>query len=449
MATSKDHGKSVLADFDEVRGVYCEPCLNDGNLIIAERFCIDCSEYLCEQCCKIHIKFKAFKHHVLQDNDKMSLDSRKSRAQDVCVEKCAKHPTKIVEYFCFSCDMLGCSACITVSHRQCENVDHIPDIAKNFHTSEEYKTVLSELERKDKAIKNSKEKIQFKTNMYYDIKKRGKAELRRQRDEINTFFDHIEADMDRRMGYINKANKQYLKFATHTTDLINDDLSKIKTKVKSKQEAEQNCELFIAIKQSKQNFDKLDKRFEKLTQDSRIQPFYLAPSNQIQNIKENTTEICRLRTANIVTKIDVSNFRENDSILMKRLATVQTCFLALLECDDKVVKVIDARNTQVVGVIALKCTYVWRLTNVNSNQIAVLISSDYQSKIQLLSVDLSGHISKDTEIELDRKFRLFRSFIFKGGKFFMVGFKEIVILDKVGNHLETFSTRFATDIGIL
>jgi hypothetical protein len=423
---------------DEIIDIYCEPCLVGGSYFQANGFCIDCSEYLCGQCYKAHTRFKAFKHHMLQDKSMMPLDSRKSRAQDVCVERCDKHPTKIVEYFCRSCDMLGCNVCITVNHRQCENVDHIPDIARNLKTSEEYKQFLSKIEFNYEYIDEYISKIQLKTNISDDITNQGKAELRRQRNEINKYFDQLEAAVDRRIRYIDKSNRKSLQAASGTADSINDVLTKIKTSIKSKKEANQNCELFITMKQSKESFDKLDKQYEKLRQESRIQSFFLTPPEQ----KQNTIEIGRLRIANFVSKIDIGE--DNDAIWVKGLATIQNHFFAVFEGEHKTVYVVDTRNTQVVDKIVLQCEYAWRMTNVNTDQLAVLMTSGCQDKIQLLSVDLSGNIRKCSQINI-QNFSL-SSFIFQNGKFFIISEQEIIILDMEGNRFKTFPTRYATDI---
>jgi regulator of sigma D len=437
MATCKDFSRSVVAASDELRDIYCEPCLDGGKQIEAEGFCVDCGEYLCGECYKIHTRFKAFKHHVLKDKGQMPLDPQKSRAQDVCVERCGNHPTKIVEYFCRSCDILGCSACITVSHRQCENVDHIPDIAKDPDTREEFNFFLIELESKYDYIDEYISKIQLKTNISDDITNQGKAELRRQRNEINKYFDQLEADIDKRMRYIDKSNRNSLQAASGTADSIKDILTKIKTSIRSKEGA--NCELFIAMKQSKQSFDKLNKQYEKLRQESRIQPFFLTPTKQ----KQNTIEIGRLRKANFVSKIDIGE--DIGATRINGMATIQNHFLALLESNSRTVYVFDTRNTQVVDQINLQCRFAWEITNVNTDQLAVLITCP-DCQIQLLSVDQSGKISKHMEIKLNKKYNCIRSFLFKSGKFFMIDQQYIIILDMGGNHVKTLPTRCAMNI---
>lgn len=60
---------SLLDGSDEVKSIQCEPCQSEGNSLEAEKYCTDCKEYLCGQCCKHHFKFKAFKHHKVQDVD--------------------------------------------------------------------------------------------------------------------------------------------------------------------------------------------------------------------------------------------------------------------------------------------------------------------------------------------------------------------------------------------
>ncbi|XP_060593003.1 uncharacterized protein LOC132747600 [Ruditapes philippinarum] len=439
MATCKDLSRSVVAASDELRDIYCEPCLDGGKQIEAEGFCVDCGEYLCGECYRIHTRFKAFKHHVLKDKGQMPLDSLKSHAHDVCVERCGNHPTKIVEYFCRSCNMLGCSACITVSHRQCENVDHIPDIAKDLNSSEEFKTFLSKLESNFGYIDQYISKIQLNTNISDDITKQGKAELRKQRNEINKYFDQLEADVDRRMRDIDKSNRKSLQAASGTADSINDVLTRIKTSIRSKKEANQNCELFITMKQSKESFDKINKQYEKLSQESRIQPFFLTPTKQ----KQNTIEIGRLRKANFVSKIDIGE--DIGASWINGMVIIQNHFLALLESNSRTVYVFDTRNTQVVDQINLQCRLAWEITNVNTDQLAVLITGP-DCQIQLLSVDQSGKISKHMEIKLNKKYHCISPFLFKSGKFFMIDQQNMIIFDMGGNHVKTLPTRCATDI---
>ncbi|XP_053372839.1 E3 ubiquitin-protein ligase TRIM33-like [Mercenaria mercenaria] len=310
MATSRNLSKSVISASDEIKDIYCEPCVGDGKQVEAEGFCVDCSEYLCGQCYNSHGRFKAFKHHVLQDKKNVPVDVASTGVLDVCVEKCSKHPTKVTEYFCRSCDTLGCSACITKNHRQCQSVDHIPDIVTDLENNDEFKTFAEYFDKNLTLLKERKDEINSRKTVVNEMKNQAKTELKNQRDKINKFFDHLEVEMDKKIMDIDKNNKDTLKAASERCNIINDELNKMKTVIETKRKNGQKCELFIKMKRSKREIKKLDSQFDMLYDESKVQRYKLVQSAQTEEIMKNTTEICRMLTAKLVSEIDVSSCKD-------------------------------------------------------------------------------------------------------------------------------------------
>ncbi|XP_053372859.1 uncharacterized protein LOC128546401 [Mercenaria mercenaria] len=344
MASSRNYSKSVTAASDEIKDIYCEPCVDDGKQIEAEGFCVDCSEYLCGQCYNSHGRFKAFKHHVLQDKKNMPVDVRRTSVLDVCVEKCSKHPTKVTEYFCRSCDTLGCSACITTNHRQCQNVDHVPDIVIDLENNEEFKKFAEYFDEKLTLLKEKKNKINSRKTEVEEMKKQAKVALKEQRDEINKFFDHLENEMDKKITDIDKNNKDTLKAASDRCNIINDELNKMKTDVETNRKNGQKCELFIKMKRLKGEIEKLDSQFDMLYEESKVQRYKLVQSTQIEEIMKNTTEICRILTAKLVSEIDISSCKDKEKPCISGMSVVQRHYIAVADERNKVVKIIDTRN---------------------------------------------------------------------------------------------------------
>ncbi|XP_053391806.1 E3 ubiquitin-protein ligase TRIM71-like [Mercenaria mercenaria] len=401
MATSQDYRKSVIAASDEIKDIFCEPCVGDGKQIEAEGFCVDCSEYLCGQCYNSHGRFKAFKHHVLQDKKNMPIDVTGIGVLDVCVEKCSKHPTKVTEYFCRSCDTLGCSACITTNHRQCQNVDHVPDIVIDLENNEEFKTFAGYFDKKLTVLKERKDKINSRKTELEEMKKQAKAELKKQRDEINKFFDHLENEMDKEITDIDKNNKDTLKSASDRCNIINDELYKMKTAIEKNRKNGQKCELFIKMKRSKGEIEKLDSQFKMLYEESKVQRYKLVQSAQIEEIMKNTTEICRMLTAKLVSEIDVSSSKDKGKPRITGISVVQRHYLAVTDDENKAVKITDTRNGGVISEISLDCNSVLSVTNVKSDQIIVsLICYEpmLQCNLLTLSVSASGALSKGNVI---------------------------------------------------
>ena len=75
-------------DLDQLK---CQPCLDDGNLREAVGMCIDCQDYLCAQCFKIHTLPKPMRNHQLLDKEQMLQSQIRTSPKDVCTEMCSVH----------------------------------------------------------------------------------------------------------------------------------------------------------------------------------------------------------------------------------------------------------------------------------------------------------------------------------------------------------------------
>ena len=99
--------------------VKCIPCSLDGKQSDAFSFCVTCAEYLCQQCCDIHGKFKETRGHFVLKNNQLPKDrSVYERIEEMC--HCKAHPDRQFDYRCNeqACNTFLCSICATVDHRQ-------------------------------------------------------------------------------------------------------------------------------------------------------------------------------------------------------------------------------------------------------------------------------------------------------------------------------------------
>ncbi|XP_045208520.2 E3 ubiquitin-protein ligase TRIM71-like [Mercenaria mercenaria] len=401
MATSRNYNESVTAELDEVNYTLCEPCAGDEKQIEAEGFCFDCSEYLCEQCFNSHGRFKAFKHHILQDKDNVPVGAANIVLFDVCVEKCQKHTTKIIEYFCQSCDSLGCTACITTMHRQCQNVEHVPDIAKDLENNEELIEFEKDIHDKLKMVNDIKATIRSRKCDVNKMKRRAMKDLNKQRDEINRIFDHLEAKINQTIADIDETNMDNLNSASDRCNIIDDGLNKMKTTIETKRKNRQNCELFIAMKILKASMENLDQEYEMLYEESKIKRYKLAQSSQTKEVVTNINEMCRILTAQVVSEFNIGSCKDEVEPSVGGLAVVQKHYLAVSDNSNKTVKIVDTRNDRVTSEISLDCDYVWNVTSIKGDQIVVSMSSDesyFYSNLLILAVSKDGALSKNNLI---------------------------------------------------
>ena len=92
----------------------------------ATMHCIDCSQKLCEQCSRPHMKMKGGPHQVRP----LSADLEQELIQ-LRPSYCDKHKDKLVELYCHDCDENICVLCFAVKHTQHKTAE-IPEAAKTF-----------------------------------------------------------------------------------------------------------------------------------------------------------------------------------------------------------------------------------------------------------------------------------------------------------------------------
>lgn len=107
--------------------IYCGPCSRDHFHHEAAGYCVECSEYFCDNCIKHHKNLKITKYHTMRDRRQMPKVKHYIQ-EDETVEICELHLGELLRYFCKTHDEACCSICATLDHRQCEKLIYIPDI---------------------------------------------------------------------------------------------------------------------------------------------------------------------------------------------------------------------------------------------------------------------------------------------------------------------------------
>lgn len=139
-----EHEDSKMSE--EIIEMYCEDCEKDlGTIITADGFCENCFEYLCSTCIRYHKKH--LPQHRLQTSANMP--------KDFCFDKCNKHPSEIIKFYCNLCDVEACAQCKRENHETCTDISHIPALVKS-------KAVADEIRDVSKSIDNALEELAVK-----------------------------------------------------------------------------------------------------------------------------------------------------------------------------------------------------------------------------------------------------------------------------------------------
>jgi len=83
------------------------------------KYCIECGEWLCEDCVAAHQRVKITRNHTLVDE---------APVEESGVEFCKEHPSEPLQLFCETCDMLTCRDCQLQHHKE-HRYDFVADAA--------------------------------------------------------------------------------------------------------------------------------------------------------------------------------------------------------------------------------------------------------------------------------------------------------------------------------
>jgi len=96
----------------------CDFCieLNGGtktDVAPATKYCVDCSQHVCEKCGGIHAKMKSGGHLVIPLGEEMSSEMMQLRKRQHCQE----HNDEIVKVYCYDCKLNLCCLCVDLKHK--------------------------------------------------------------------------------------------------------------------------------------------------------------------------------------------------------------------------------------------------------------------------------------------------------------------------------------------
>ena len=157
---------------NDSNGKYCEcrPSHNkEGKK--AERFCVQCHQWLCNECTKIHYEIKATKEHFLIEysfNEKVM---------------CGIHPTRPYDYFCKKDNKHLCSECYN-EHKDHEGLVKI----KEFVNNEDLVEINTKIAEQKERIEKENEKIK---NTIVDLLKEQIKEVEEAYEENKTINNNL------------------------------------------------------------------------------------------------------------------------------------------------------------------------------------------------------------------------------------------------------------------
>ena len=115
----------------EIGPVQCALCCTADTTLIsaATKYCIECSDDLCETCALHHKRQRASRQHQVIDSSARLSERHLQSLTPVTPRNCEQHPTKPLELYCTDCRLVACVSCFLEMHQghKCSSVQQFED----------------------------------------------------------------------------------------------------------------------------------------------------------------------------------------------------------------------------------------------------------------------------------------------------------------------------------
>ncbi|XP_053402930.1 uncharacterized protein LOC128558110 [Mercenaria mercenaria] len=384
---------------DETFDLLCTVCKRKGKNTEAEKYCVDCGDYYCLTCVKVHDDVPLLTgHKILGKGQFQSMSTGKQ--PPVPTERCDKHSHKHVDMYCQNHDDVGCSTCMAIEHRLCQDIFYIPDFIQNNARIVNPKNIQQELETSAKILDEYLDDFQQERQQILKSKADSIEEIRKFRQEINARLDEIEqnsvADTENRYKVLIKEIEDRMKL------LLKNKASITSAKDKYASARSNVSQEFVNGKKGR----KVARNAKACVEDSKA-------GFHRKDIKIIPDQIIlpMLKEMNMLLKV-----AEKDSLLQaknKKTPTVKipsdthvcnitsVCYLedgSLILCDNnnKKLKHLDSSSYTVREYYDLPC-FSWQVCPINKQEVAVSV---YMKK-EIHLISHSNKMRKTNEIKTD------------------------------------------------
>ncbi|XP_052817011.1 uncharacterized protein LOC128243338 [Mya arenaria] len=207
-------GSSFYKASDLIHDYSCSKCGENDFNTEAQHFCPECEHYLCDKCVRIHGEY--FKKHVVYGRGDI-------QKWAFSMDRCDQHGNKL-DVHCDDHQELCCHVCVSLNHRLCSSISHLPELARGFLKTAVFKQLpaaVNEMRSRLDELKNAKLKDQ---DALKDSYKSILAEIKALRKELNQILDKLEQktveQLDGMMKDLEKSLEDDIETCTHMNELL-------------------------------------------------------------------------------------------------------------------------------------------------------------------------------------------------------------------------------------
>lgn len=256
---------SWMLGSEEVCDVYCQSCTNVGAQIPAQGYCVNCEEFFCGNCCQEHKKFNVTRNHVIKNKDEATerKTTVKHKVDYTFVDKCPFHDSEHIKFVCQSCDVIGCSACMTTCHRACDQVHYIPSIIHKAEVDKGYRKTKQDVGQVLQAISEDHLDLASSKEAVQAYKTRALQQLEQERAKINTYLDCLEDKFKTQVGIVQDEDTDKIAKTEELLKTVSLDMQSIQGKILAAEDGHA-IRKFIATKTTQEALIAIEKQLDSM-----------------------------------------------------------------------------------------------------------------------------------------------------------------------------------------
>ncbi|XP_052789842.1 E3 ubiquitin-protein ligase TRIM56-like isoform X2 [Mya arenaria] len=215
----------------------CTICKNGGNFIDAKNYCLNCEEFLCNECTDVHLEQADTMDHNLETMEEFGIRSEyeESAKSGHVIPRCCSYydPLDIGALFCVDCDIAVCGDC-HLSYHEDHRCAEMVAVAENFQNKikqplEELQNDATQLQEAMIDLQKAETKtIEQQKELHKSVKNRTKYLYELIMQYENVLLEEIDRRHTQNLDDIHERRKE-LQMHLAAIDGVNDFTEKLMT----------------------------------------------------------------------------------------------------------------------------------------------------------------------------------------------------------------------------
>ena len=175
---------------DEFRDHECGPCAARRRMKEGKHYCIDCPDYLCDDCEDYHGSLAGTRHHTIVPSSRIPASVNVARSLGIT---CGCNKGQPVAFYCNDHQDIICGACKTFNHHKCKT-SSIREKSASYKSSKLI-SILAEIKSLNVKYERLNQESAGRKKEVYQLNEACKKDIKRFRKELHTIFDELERNI--------------------------------------------------------------------------------------------------------------------------------------------------------------------------------------------------------------------------------------------------------------